>query len=128
MGLFIEKSEKAVISSEGPDKIYCCEGCGCYGLYTEFLADTRFCSVGCKKIVIARNEIKKKRMDDKMRELRLRRKRRKIKILAQRARKGALIPNNKEQSIEKVFSLVCFVEKKSLQTLRAYKLQIKLQK
>lgn len=105
MCLCIEKSEKAAIG-EGPDKIYCCEGCGCYGLYTEFLADTRFCSVGCKKIVIARNEIKKKRIDDKMRELRLRRKRRKIKILAQRARKGAMITNNKEQSIEKVFSLI----------------------
>lgn len=72
------------------DKIYCCEGCGCYGLYTEFLMDTRFCSVGCKKIVLARNEIKKKRQDDKLRELKLRRKRRKIKMLAQRAKRGSV--------------------------------------
>ncbi|XP_046679851.1 uncharacterized protein LOC124367224 isoform X4 [Homalodisca vitripennis] len=91
------------ILGEASDKIYCCEGCGCYGLYTEFLMDTRFCSVGCKKIVLARTEIKKKRQDDKMRELRLRRKRRKIKILAQRSKRGSIDQKSgKEQGDAKV--------------------------
>ncbi|XP_054273821.1 lethal(3)malignant brain tumor-like protein 3 isoform X2 [Macrosteles quadrilineatus] len=79
---------------EGVDKIYCCEGCGCYGLYTEFLLDTRFCSVACKKFVLSKKEEKKRRREDKsglqLKELQLRRKRRKIKILAQRARRGSI--------------------------------------
>lgn len=85
----LDAKPAASLFGEG-NKLYCCEGCGCYGLYTEFLMDTRFCSVGCKKIVLARNEVKKKRHEDKLKELRLRRKKRKIKVLTQRAKRGSV--------------------------------------
>uniref|UniRef100_A0A1B6K968 SAM domain-containing protein n=2 Tax=Graphocephala atropunctata TaxID=36148 RepID=A0A1B6K968_9HEMI len=97
-----DKTTKEIVG-EATDKIYCCEGCGCYGLYTEFLMDTRFCSVGCKKIVLARTVGKKKRPDERLRELRLRRKRRKIKILSQRSKRGSVDQKiGKEQGDAKV--------------------------
>lgn len=72
------------------DEIFCCEGCGCYGLYSEFL-DTKFCSIACKKIILARIAIKKKRQEDRLRDIRVRRKKRKMNILAQRAKKEAAL-------------------------------------
>lgn len=72
------------------DEIFCCEGCGCYGLYSEFL-DTKFCSIACKKIILTRIAIKKKRQEDRLRDIRVRRKKRKMNILAQRAKKEAAL-------------------------------------
>ncbi|XP_075220539.1 lethal (3) malignant brain tumor isoform X1 [Lycorma delicatula] len=70
----------------GGDEIFCCEGCGCYGLFTEFL-DSKFCSIACKKSVLTKIAFNKKKEDDKLRELKLRRKKRKMKILQNKARK-----------------------------------------
>uniref|UniRef100_A0A1B6E440 SAM domain-containing protein n=1 Tax=Clastoptera arizonana TaxID=38151 RepID=A0A1B6E440_9HEMI len=58
-----------------------CEGCGCFGLECEFLHDGRFCSIGCKKSVLTQNALKKKRQEDKIRELRIRRRKRKTNLL-----------------------------------------------
>lgn len=84
---------------EDTDKIYCCEGCACYGLYSEFLMDTRFCSVSCKKIVMERNDFKKKKaLTEKYKDLRLRRRRRNIKIQAQRAAARKALLGSKEET------------------------------
>ncbi|XP_046994712.1 lethal(3)malignant brain tumor-like protein 3 [Schistocerca americana] len=68
-------------SSSGTDEIYCCEGCGCYGLSTEFVS-SRFCSDLCASNFANRRAQQSKRERDLL-LLRLRRRKKRLLQLMQ---------------------------------------------
>ncbi|KAJ9591128.1 hypothetical protein L9F63_002349, partial [Diploptera punctata] len=66
-----DKTEKPTKTSGNSDDIYCCEGCGCYGLASEFVS-SRFCSHTCVSTFASRKAAQNKKERDLL-QLRLRR-------------------------------------------------------
>ncbi|XP_039292374.1 lethal(3)malignant brain tumor-like protein 3 isoform X2 [Nilaparvata lugens] len=101
--------EPVKASSKTIEEIYCCDSCGCYGLSTEFL-DPQFCSVACRKFMQIKSTSAggggggsgggsgggaatkggKHKTAEELRDLKLRKKRRKMKILELRREAAAL--------------------------------------
>ncbi|XP_069703930.1 lethal(3)malignant brain tumor-like protein 3 isoform X2 [Periplaneta americana] len=75
------KSEVPVKSSGTADDIYCCEGCGCYGLASEFVS-SRFCSHTCATSFASKKAAQTKKERDLL-QLRLRRRKKRLLHLMQ---------------------------------------------
>jgi len=63
------------------DDIYCCEGCGCYGLASEFVS-CRFCSHTCASSYASKKAAQSKKERDLL-QLRLRRRKKRLLHLMQ---------------------------------------------
>ncbi|XP_021915653.1 lethal(3)malignant brain tumor-like protein 3 isoform X2 [Zootermopsis nevadensis] len=63
------------------DDIYCCEGCGCYGLASEFVS-SRFCSHTCASAFASKKAAQSKKERDLL-QLRLRRRKKRLLHLMQ---------------------------------------------
>jgi len=75
------KNDQATKPSGNSDDIYCCEGCGCYGLASEFVS-CRFCSHTCASSYASKKAAQSKKERDLL-QLRLRRRKKRLLHLMQ---------------------------------------------
>jgi hypothetical protein len=81
--VFLPESKNDVTTKPAgtSDDIYCCEGCGCYGLASEFVS-SRFCSHTCATSFASKKAAQSKKERDLL-QLRLRRRKKRLLQLMQ---------------------------------------------